>query len=396
MPMLLEVKPDLPVEDTYTHEDDTSHLNQKDADAADIALKNQVSIRDYCREVPMVGIHTTCGEAASMLNQDQSYPCVVLGDDQNRPLGLLMRETLYRILNGRFAADLFYRKPISHVADSSPVVVDVHAAAPGIIDVALSRTEQHFYDCIIITEEQRLLGVLTMRDLMSLSRRLQHEAGEERVHTITESRQEISRIHESITKLVVSAGSTGEEAKQIIHLSEQGESSLMQVKASYNRVHQHMGGQRQHANDMLTSIETGAGMARSIRSLADQSALLAMNASIEAAHAGDYGRGFQVVASEIRALAKQTREVAGDITSLLEGIGELTRQTVELVRASAAEIEDSALHVSEGGEAFSQLNAAVEGMSRNAANIAQEGKQAGEVAEYIRRKLEAMVSGDEI
>ncbi|NUU80133.1 methyl-accepting chemotaxis protein [Paenibacillus xylanilyticus] len=394
MPMLLEEKPDLPLEDTYKHEDDSALVTEEDN--TELSFNNQVSIRDYCRQVPMVGVHTTCGEAASMLNHDQSYPCVVLGDDQNRPQGLIMREKLYRILNGRFAADLFYRKPISHVADSSPVVVDVQADAPGVIDVALSRSEEHFYDCIIITEEQRLLGVLTMRDLMSLSRRLQHEAGEERVRTITESRQEISRIHESITKLVRSAGKTGEEAKEIIHLSEQGAISLMQVEASYNRVHQHMEGQRQHASDMLNSIETGAGMARSIRSLADQSALLAMNASIEAAHAGDYGRGFQVVASEIRALAKQTREVAGDMSSLLEGIGELTRQTVELVRASAAEIDESSVHVTEGSAAFNRLSTAVEGMLHNAAHIAEEGRHTGEVAEHIRRKLEAMVSGEEI
>ncbi|WP_127536520.1 methyl-accepting chemotaxis protein [Paenibacillus illinoisensis] len=394
MPTLLEEKPDLSVEDTYKHEDDSIRLTQDDL--TELTLNNQVAIREYCRQVPMVGVHTTCGEAASILSQEQKYPCVVLGDDQNRPLGLLMRDTLYRILNGRFAADLFYRKSISHVANSSPVVVDVLADAPEVIDVALSRSEEHFYDCIIVTEENRLLGVLTMRDLMSLSRRMQHEAGEERVHTITESQKEISRIHESITKLVQSAGKTGEDAKQIIQLSEQGASSLMQVEASYNRVHQHMGGQRKHANDMLTSIETGAGMARSIRSLADQSALLAMNASIEAAHAGEYGRGFQVVASEIRALAKQTREVAGDMSSLLEGIGELTRQTVELVRASAAEIDDSSVHVTEGSEAFNRLNSAVEGMLHIAANIAEEGKQTGEVADYIRKKLDSMISGGEL
>ncbi|MBM6382421.1 MAG: CBS domain-containing protein [Paenibacillus sp.] len=394
MPTLLEEKPDLSVEDTYKHEDDSIRLTQDDL--TELTLNNQVAIREYCRQVPMVGVNTTCGEAASILSQEQKYPCVVLGDDQNRPLGLLMRETLYRILNGRFAADLFYRKSISHVADSSPVVVDVLAAAPEVIDVALSRSEEHFYDCIIVTEENRLLGVLTMRDLMSLSRRMQHEAGKERIHTITESQKEISRIHESITKLVQAAGKTGEDAKQIIQLSEQGTSSLMQVEASYNRVHQHMGGQRQHANDMLTSIETGAGMAHSIRSLADQSALLAMNASIEAAHAGEYGRGFQVVAGEIRALAKQTREVAGDMSSLLEGIGELTRQTVELVRASAAEIDDSSAHVTEGSAAFNRLNSAVEGMLHIAANIAEEGKQTGEVADYIRKKLDSMISGGEL
>ena len=51
-----------------------------------------------------------------------------------------------------------------------------------------------------------------------------------------------------------------------------------------------------------------------ITELANQSSLLAMNASIEAAHAGEHGRGFQVVAAEVQSLAKQTRKLSGDIS----------------------------------------------------------------------------------
>jgi methyl-accepting chemotaxis protein len=84
------------------------------------------------------------------------------------------------------------------------------------------------------------------------------------------------------------------------------------------------------------------------------------------------------------------------MSSLLEGIGELTRQTVELVRASAAEIDDSSVHVTEGSAAFNRLNSAVEGMLHIAANIAEEGKQTGEVADYIRKKLDSMISVGEL
>lgn len=397
MPMLLEVKPDQPKEMLYTQpEQAITHITQqKDEDGVMDTKNIVISLRDYCRQVPVVGVHTTCGEAASLLNQDQEYPCIVLCDDQMHPLGLLMRETLYRMLNGRFAADLFYRKPVVNAANSSPVIVDVHAEATAIIDIALTRSEQNFYDCLIVTEEDQLLGVLTMRDVMSLSRKLQHVASEERVHIITQSRQEITRINDSVTRLVQAARKAGEEAEQIMQLSQQGASSLSQVDASYNRVYQHIDGQQKHADDMLRSIDMGSGMASSIRSLADQSGLLAMNASIEAAHAGEYGRGFQVVAGEIRALAKQTREVAGNMSSLLEDIGGLTRQTVELVRASAAEINSSSVHVNDGGAAFKQLNTAVAGMSHIAENIAMEGKTAGELAEHIRERLENMVQADD-
>ncbi|MCG7377200.1 methyl-accepting chemotaxis protein [Paenibacillus sp. ACRSA] len=393
MPMLLEAIPlDLSEQDSHVQENITQMKEVQKSE--NTLLKHPLSIRDYCREVPVVHVHTTCGEAASMLNANEAYPCIVMCDEQMKPLGLLMRETLYRLLNGRFAADLFYRKAVQHVVDSLPVIVDVSADAPSIIDIALKRQEQHFYDCILVTEEDKLLGVLTMRDMMFLSRKLQHQASEERIRTITESRQEIARINESVTSLVQAAGQAGEEAQRIMHLSEDGERSLTQVEMSYQRVYRHMEGQRQHTNVMLDSIQTGAGMASSIRSLADQSALLAMNASIEAAHAGEYGRGFQVVAGEIRLLAKQTREVAGNMSSLLEGIGDLTKQTVESIRASAAEIDDSSSHVTAGELAFRELNSAVAGMSRVAEGIASEGERAADMALHIRTQLKEMAHSD--
>ncbi|MGN7411953.1 methyl-accepting chemotaxis protein [Paenibacillus sp. SAF-068] len=390
MPMLLEVKPDQP--HVVLHNEEFATPDPQHHEVTVVAKESVIHLHDYYRQVPVAGVHTTCGEAASMMNQDQEHPCIVLCDEQMRPTGLLMRETLYRMLNGRFAADLFYRKPVIQVVNTSPVIADIHMEATTIIDIALGRNEQHFYDCLLVTEQDRLLGVLTMRDVMSLSRRLQQASSAERVRTVSESRQEISRINDAVTKLVHAANQTVHEAREIMALSNQGEESLKQVDASYNRVHEHMKSQGQHADHMLNSIKIGSGMAHSIRSLADQSGLLALNASIEAAHAGEYGRGFQIVAGEIRALAKQTREVAGNMSSLLENISELTLQTVELVKASGTEIDDSSVHVTLGGATFRQLNHAVRDLSRIAEGIAVEGGKAGEVAEHIRTKLDEMVS----
>ncbi|PYE52461.1 CBS domain-containing protein [Paenibacillus barcinonensis] len=354
--------------------------------------ENKISIYEYCRQVPTAQESTTCGEAATMLNDGQEHPCIVLCDEQMKPTGLMMRENLYRLLNGRFAADLFYRKPIINTANTSPVIVDIHMEPAAIIDAALRRDEEHFYDCLLVTEHGRLLGVLTMRDVMLLSRKLQQAASADRIRTVMESGREIARIHEAVTKLVQAANQTVQEAGQIIALSNEGEGRLRQVETSYSQVHEHMGMQGNHASQMLESIEASAGMARSIRTLADQSGLLALNASIEAAHAGEYGRGFQIVAGEIRALAKQTREVAEKMSSLLMGIESLTEQTVSLIQANGAEIDGSAVYVQEGAAAFGKLNAAVHALSCIVENIANEGGQAGQVAEHIQTKLKSMLA----
>lgn len=327
-----------------------------------------------------------------MLNDGREHPCIVLCDKQMKPTGLMMRENLYRLLNGRFAADLFYRKPIINTANTSPVIVDIHMEPATIIDAALRRDEEHFYDCLLVTEQGRLVGVLTMRDVMMLSRKLQQAASADRIRTVTESGREIARIHEAVTRLVEAANQTVQEAGQMIVLSNEGEGRLRQVETSYSQVHEHMGIQGKHASQMLESIKAGSDMARSIRTLADQSGLLALNASIEAAHAGEYGRGFQIVAGEVRALAKQTQEFAEKLSSLLLGIESLTQQTVSLIQTNGAEIDGSAVVVQQGAAVFGKLNGAVHALSSIVENIAHEGDQAGQVAEHIQLKLKSMMA----
>ncbi|MDM5278730.1 methyl-accepting chemotaxis protein [Paenibacillus silvae] len=354
--------------------------------------ENSISIYEYCRQVPAAQENTTCGEAAAMLNDGREHPCIVLCDKQMKPTGLMMRENLYRLLNGRFAADLFYRKPIINTANTSPVIVDIHMEPATIIDAALRRDEEHFYDCLLVTEQGRLVGVLTMRDVMMLSRKLQQAASADRIRTVTESGREIARIHEAVTRLVEAANQTVQEAGQMIVLSNEGEGRLRQVETSYSQVHEHMGIQGKHASQMLESIKAGSDMARSIRTLADQSGLLALNASIEAAHAGEYGRGFQIVAGEVRALAKQTQEFAEKLSSLLLGIESLTQQTVSLIQTNGAEIDGSAVVVQQGAAVFGKLNGAVHALSSIVENIAHEGDQAGQVAEHIQLKLKSMMA----
>ncbi|MGQ8871492.1 methyl-accepting chemotaxis protein [Paenibacillus sp. TSA_86.1] len=393
MPTLLEARPENLDADLQKEEQSSVMPDlEPDESVSEILDEHAVSLYEYFRQVPVAKGDTTCGEAAAMLSDGLEHPCIVLCDEHMRPTGLLMRENLYRLLNGRFAADLFYRKPVVNAADTSPVIVDIHTEPAAIIDAALRRAEDHFYDCLLVTEQERLIGVLTIRDVMSLSRKLQQAASADRICTVTESGQEISRIHEAVTKLVQAANQTVREAGQVILLSNDGEGRLRQVESSYLQVHEHMGDQGKHASQMLESIKTGAGMARSIRTLADQSGLLALNASIEAAHAGEYGRGFQIVAGEIRALAKQTREVAGNMTILLQDIEGLTQQTVSLIQASGKEIDDSAVYVREGAAAFGKLNRAVNALSCIVETIATEGVEAGRVAENIQLKLKAMIT----
>lgn len=357
------------------------------------ARPSEADVRQYTIQVPAVRLTATCREVLGVFREHAGAPCAVVTGEDGVPAGLLMRDAFYRRLAGRFAAELFYDRAASLFADTEAMRFEGSGSPEELIQQALQRPEAQFYDCILILEQGKLSGVMTVKDMMLLSGRLQEIAQRQRDEAVADSYSHISGIEAALLETASAAGTTQEECRRMEHWISSGSKRLTEVKTSYLRVDQRMRTQQEQVSRLLEDVEQISSMTGEIGGIAERSGLLAINASIEAAHAGEHGRGFQVVAGEVRMLAQQTRQLSAAVSVLLEHIVQLARETSELTEAGVAEVGGSAKDVEQAEAVFADLQVAVQTVEQSGSRASRLARESAERAEDVKHKLQVM-TGD--
>ncbi|TQR17954.1 methyl-accepting chemotaxis protein [Psychrobacillus soli] len=206
----------------------------------------------------------------------------------------------------------------------------------------------------------------------------------------SESLHAISVVSTGVKRIAVSsAGVAGESLNTTIQANE-GNTRIQQAVSQMQAIQTSVGTTSKLVTNLGERSKEIGQIVEVITGIADQTNLLALNAAIEAARAGEHGRGFAVVADEVRKLAEQSKHSADQIAQLVNQIQRDTNIAVESMATGTKEVETGTYVITEVGEAFGRILESIQLVSEKIEEVSISAEQMAGSTQQVHASVDSL------
>jgi len=243
---------------------------------------------------------------------------------------------------------------------------------------ALKLIDQSSIQLATATEETSSTASQNAEQIRSQQQQIEQVAAA--TEEMSATSEEISRNVQQVADAANSAMAKSKTGEQVLHSSVSRIRSLADSVQQVNKVIEELEERSSHISDVVDVI----------RQVADQTNLLALNAAIEAARAGEHGRGFAVVADEVRTLARQTHESTTRIEDIIKGVTDMTASASRSIISSHKLATETSQQAEELEQTFADILADVNNISGMATQIAASSEEQVSVTREVAGNMESV------
>ncbi|GBH07883.1 Methyl-accepting chemotaxis protein [Pseudomonas syringae pv. actinidiae] len=200
----------------------------------------------------------------------------------------------------------------------------------------------------------------------------------------------VNQMSQAAIEVAGNASNTVTESEASTQAAAQGQNKLSATISSIKELTENVLDSSHQAEGLAERTQSISSILDVIRAIANQTNLLALNAAIEAARAGEAGRGFAVVADEVRSLAQRTSASTAEIEGLISGVQHSTQQTASSLRHTATQANLTLEQAASTGQALTVIINATATINDRNLLIASAAEQQAQVAGEVDRNLSSI------